>query len=50
MATQDLAALIVDDHPLFVDALVLALQPLLGRGPAASAGCLADAGYSPINA
>jgi DNA-binding NarL/FixJ family response regulator len=36
-------ALIVDDHPLFVDALTLALQPLLGRGSVSSAGCLADA-------
>jgi DNA-binding NarL/FixJ family response regulator len=43
LATQYLSALIVDDHPLFVDALVLALQPLLGRGAASSAGCLADA-------
>ncbi len=43
MATQNLSALIVDDHPLYVDALVLALQPLLGRGPVSSAGCLADA-------
>jgi DNA-binding NarL/FixJ family response regulator len=40
---QTPAALIVDDHPLFVDALMLALQPLLGRGQMSSAGCLADA-------
>jgi DNA-binding NarL/FixJ family response regulator len=40
---QTLAALIVDDHPLFVDALALALQPLVGRGQVSSAGCLAEA-------
>jgi DNA-binding NarL/FixJ family response regulator len=43
MAMQTLSALIVDDHPLFVDALGLALEPLLGRGPVSSAGYLADA-------
>ena len=43
VAQQSLAALIVDDHPLFVDALALALQPLLGRGRLTSAGSIAEA-------
>jgi DNA-binding NarL/FixJ family response regulator len=36
-------ALIVDDHPLFVDALALALRPLLGPIQVLSARSLADA-------
>lgn len=36
-------ALIVDDHPLFVDALALALQPLLGGGRLFTAGALTRA-------
>jgi DNA-binding NarL/FixJ family response regulator len=43
MATQPLGALIVDDHPLFVDALALAVRPLMGGGPVWSAGSLGDA-------
>lgn len=40
---HNISALIVDDHPLFVEALMLAVQPLLGRGQILSAGSLTDA-------
>lgn len=43
MSTQPIATLIVDDHPLYADALMLALQPLVGGGQLLSVGSLAEA-------
>ena len=43
MSNQNASALVVDDHPLFVDALCLALQSLTGGGQVATASSLAEA-------
>ncbi len=43
MSTQPIATLIVDDHPLYADALMLALPPLVGGGQLLSVGSLAEA-------
>ena len=43
MSTQPIATLVVDDHPLYADALMLAVRPLVGGGEISAVGSLAEA-------